>query len=81
MAQAAKHLRKNKDLAEALAQEQRVKEEEKLRRRNRSRDRRRRVKSLQLSSIISAKSEEAQHRRINQTCTNCFVDHAAAALV
>ncbi|XP_023816244.1 ankyrin-1 isoform X8 [Oryzias latipes] len=41
MAQAAKQLRKTKDLAEAAAQEQREKEEEKLKKRNRSRDRRR----------------------------------------
>ncbi|XP_030626149.1 ankyrin-1 [Chanos chanos] len=43
MAQAAKQLRKAKDLAEASAQEQRDKEEEKLKRRNRSRDRRRKA--------------------------------------
>lgn len=43
MAQAAKQIRKSKDLAEAAAQEQREKEEEKLKRRNRSRDRRRKV--------------------------------------
>ncbi|KAF3702195.1 Ankyrin-1 [Channa argus] len=41
MAQAAKQLRKTKDLAEAAAQEQREKEEEKIKKRNRSRDRRR----------------------------------------
>lgn len=44
MAQAAKQLRKTKDLAEAAAQEQREKEEEKLKKRNRSRDRRRKVR-------------------------------------
>lgn len=81
MAQAAKQIRKNKDLAEAAAQEQREKEEEKIKKRNRSRDRRRKVKSLQHSSIIAAKSEEAQHRRNNQTCTGWFADRAAAALV
>ncbi|XP_027134393.1 ankyrin-1 isoform X5 [Larimichthys crocea] len=43
MAQAAKQLRKTKDLAEAAAQEQREKEEQKQKRRNRSRDRRRRA--------------------------------------
>lgn len=43
MAQAAKQIRKSKDLAEAAAQEQREKEEEKLKRRNRSRDRRKKV--------------------------------------
>ena len=43
MAQAAKQLRKTKDLAEAAAQEQREKEEEKLKKRNKSRDRRRKV--------------------------------------
>ncbi|KAM4634336.1 uncharacterized protein ACJ7VT_022808 [Polymixia lowei] len=43
MAQAAKQLRKNKDLAEAAAQEQREKEEEKNKKRNRSRDRRRKA--------------------------------------
>ncbi|RVE65642.1 hypothetical protein OJAV_G00118420 [Oryzias javanicus] len=43
MAQAAKQLRKTKDLAEAAAQEQREKEEEKLKKRNRSRDRRRKA--------------------------------------
>lgn len=44
MAQAAKQLRKNKDLQELAAQEQREKEEEKIKKRNRSRDRRRKVK-------------------------------------
>ncbi|XP_058271339.1 ankyrin-1 isoform X2 [Hemibagrus wyckioides] len=43
MAQAAKQIRKNKDLAEAAAQEQREKEEEKIKKRNRSRDRRRKA--------------------------------------
>ncbi|XP_047425299.1 ankyrin-1 isoform X10 [Mugil cephalus] len=43
MAQAAKQLRKTKDLAEAAAQEQREKEEEKIKKRNRSRDRKRRA--------------------------------------
>ncbi|XP_074546547.1 uncharacterized protein ank1b isoform X4 [Halichoeres trimaculatus] len=43
MAQAAKQLRKTKDLAEAAAQEQREKEEEKLKKRNRSRDRKRKA--------------------------------------
>ncbi|XP_047661806.1 ankyrin-1 isoform X2 [Tachysurus fulvidraco] len=43
MAQAAKQLRKNKDLAEAAAQELREKEEEKIKKRNRSRDRRRKA--------------------------------------
>ncbi|CAG5867297.1 unnamed protein product [Menidia menidia] len=45
MAQAAKQLRKTKDLAEAAAQEQREKEEEKIKKRNRSRDRRRKYRS------------------------------------
>ncbi|XP_068508945.1 ankyrin-1 isoform X4 [Syngnathus scovelli] len=43
MAQAAKQLRKTKDLAEAAAQEQREKEEDKIKKRNRSRDRRRKA--------------------------------------
>ncbi|XP_026796943.2 ankyrin-1 isoform X2 [Pangasianodon hypophthalmus] len=43
MAQAAKQIRKNKDLAEAAAQEQREKEEEKIKKRNRSKDRRRKA--------------------------------------
>ncbi|XP_017573588.2 ankyrin-1 isoform X4 [Pygocentrus nattereri] len=43
MAQAAKQVRKNRDLAEAAAQEQREKEEEKIKKRNRSRDRRRKA--------------------------------------
>lgn len=43
MAQAAKQLRKNKDLQELAAQELREKEEEKIKKRNRSRDRRRKV--------------------------------------
>ncbi|XP_015240103.1 PREDICTED: ankyrin-1 [Cyprinodon variegatus] len=43
MAQAAKQLRKTKDLAEAAAQEQREKEEKKIKKRNRSRDRRRKA--------------------------------------
>ncbi|XP_028828999.1 ankyrin-1 isoform X2 [Denticeps clupeoides] len=47
MAQAAKQLRKTKDLAEAAAQEQREKEEEKLKKRNRSRDRKRKAHVVQ----------------------------------
>ncbi|KAK9532743.1 hypothetical protein VZT92_010115 [Zoarces viviparus] len=43
MAQAAKQLRKTKDLAEAAANEQREKEEEKIKKRNRSRDRKRKA--------------------------------------
>uniref|UniRef100_A0A6Q2X8M0 Ankyrin 1, erythrocytic b n=1 Tax=Esox lucius TaxID=8010 RepID=A0A6Q2X8M0_ESOLU len=43
MAQAAKQLRKNKDLAELAAQELKDKEEEKNKKRNRSRDRRRKA--------------------------------------
>ncbi|XP_056302331.1 ankyrin-1 isoform X5 [Danio aesculapii] len=43
MAQAAKQIRKNKDLQELAAQEQREKEEEKIKKRNRSRDRRRKA--------------------------------------
>ncbi|XP_067278905.1 ankyrin-1 isoform X1 [Pseudorasbora parva] len=43
MAQAAKQLRKNKDLQELAAQELREKEEEKNKKRNRSRDRRRKA--------------------------------------
>uniref|UniRef100_A0A9J7XQ16 Ankyrin 1, erythrocytic b n=1 Tax=Cyprinus carpio carpio TaxID=630221 RepID=A0A9J7XQ16_CYPCA len=43
MAQAAKQIRKNKDLHELAAQELREKEEEKIKKRNRSRDRRRKT--------------------------------------
>ncbi|XP_035382909.1 ankyrin-1 isoform X1 [Electrophorus electricus] len=43
MAQAAKHIRKNKDLAEAAAQEQKEKEETKLKKRSRSKDHRRKA--------------------------------------
>ncbi|XP_030210963.1 ankyrin-1 isoform X2 [Gadus morhua] len=43
MAQAAKQLRKNKDIAEAAAAELREKEEEKTKKRNKSRDRRRKA--------------------------------------
>ncbi|XP_073791375.1 uncharacterized protein ank1b isoform X16 [Danio rerio] len=43
MAQAAKQIRKNKDLQELAAQELREKEEEKIKKRNRSRDRRRKA--------------------------------------
>nr|XP_020465422.1 ankyrin-1-like isoform X3 [Monopterus albus] len=54
MAQAAKQLRKTKDLAEAAAQEQREKEEEKIKKRNRSRDRRR--KDTATSFLRAARS-------------------------
>ncbi|XP_055792252.1 ankyrin-1-like isoform X11 [Salvelinus fontinalis] len=47
MAQAAKQLRKNKDLAELAAQELKDKEEEKNKKRNRSRDRRRKAHVVQ----------------------------------
>ncbi|XP_077089096.1 uncharacterized protein ank1b isoform X9 [Siphateles boraxobius] len=47
MAQAAKQLRKNKDLQELAAQELREKEEEKNKKRNRSRDRRRKAHVVQ----------------------------------
>ncbi|XP_030214304.1 ankyrin-1a isoform X7 [Gadus morhua] len=43
MAQAAKHLRKNKDLEAALEQERKEKEEEKAKRRSRSRDKKRKA--------------------------------------
>eukprot|EP00063_Salmo_salar_P009487 XP_013984322.1 PREDICTED: ankyrin-1-like isoform X5 [Salmo salar] len=46
MAQAAKQLRKNKDLAELAAQELKDKEEEKNKKRNRSRDRRRKADAV-----------------------------------
>lgn len=46
MAQAAKHLRKNKDLEAQLEAERKEKEEEKSRKRNRSRDRKRKVMGL-----------------------------------
>ncbi|KAK5598493.1 hypothetical protein CRENBAI_009665 [Crenichthys baileyi] len=58
MAQAAKQLRKTKDLAEAAAQEQREKEEEKIKKRNRSRDRRRKQSSTDgLVQALSAPSD------------------------
>ncbi|XP_064163969.1 ankyrin-1 isoform X2 [Anguilla rostrata] len=47
MAQAAKQLRKNKELDALAAQEQREKEEEKNKKRNRSRDRRRKADAVQ----------------------------------
>lgn len=43
MAQAAKHLRKNKDLEAQLEKEEKEKEEERLRKRSRSRDKKRKV--------------------------------------
>lgn len=43
MAQAAKHLRKNKDL-EALAEQERKEKEEKVKKRSRSRDKKRKVR-------------------------------------
>lgn len=46
MAQAAKHLRKNKDLEAHLEAERKEKEEEKAKKRNRSRDKKRKVKGL-----------------------------------
>ncbi|XP_067340385.1 ankyrin-1 isoform X6 [Channa argus] len=54
MAQAAKQLRKTKDLAEAAAQEQREKEEEKIKKRNRSRDRRRKAHVVQRRFVNQA---------------------------
>ncbi|XP_029921438.1 ankyrin-1 [Myripristis murdjan] len=66
MAQAAKQLRKNKDLAEAAAQELREKEEEKNKRRNRSRDRRRKAHVAQrclvhqVSSVGSDRSADTR---------------------
>nr|XP_015210193.1 PREDICTED: ankyrin-1 [Lepisosteus oculatus] len=47
MAQAAKQLRKNKDLEALAAQEQKEKEEEKRTKRNRSRDRKRKAQAVQ----------------------------------
>ena len=43
MAQAAKHLRKNKDLEAQLEQERKEKEEERFKKRSRSRDKKRKV--------------------------------------
>lgn len=43
MAQAAKHLRKNKDLEALAEQERKEKEEEKAKKRSRSRDKKRKV--------------------------------------
>lgn len=53
MAQAAKQLRKTKDLAEAAAQEQREKEEEKIKKRNRSKDRRRKV-TVEVTAFLTS---------------------------
>ncbi len=52
MAQAAKQIRKNKDLQELAAQELREKEEEKIKKRNRSRDRRRKVTENKQTSLL-----------------------------
>ncbi|XP_031711735.1 ankyrin-1 isoform X1 [Anarrhichthys ocellatus] len=54
MAQAAKQLRKTKDLAEAAANEQREKEEEKIKKRNRSRDRKRKAHMIQRRLVHQA---------------------------
>ncbi|XP_073791361.1 uncharacterized protein ank1b isoform X10 [Danio rerio] len=66
MAQAAKQIRKNKDLQELAAQELREKEEEKIKKRNRSRDRRRKAHVVQRwlvhqdSSLSAEGSSETQ---------------------
>ncbi|XP_019909186.1 ankyrin-1 isoform X5 [Esox lucius] len=65
MAQAAKQLRKNKDLAELAAQELKDKEEEKNKKRNRSRDRRRKAHVVQrwlVHQDSSVSSERSAHR-------------------
>ncbi|KAJ7988486.1 hypothetical protein DPEC_G00324060 [Dallia pectoralis] len=65
MAQAAKQLRKNKDLAELAAQELKDKEEEKNKKRNRSRDRRRKAHVVQrwlVHQDSSVSSERSDHR-------------------
>ncbi|GAA6076268.1 uncharacterized [Tachysurus ichikawai] len=50
MAQAAKHLRKNKDL-EALAEQERKEKEEKVKKRSRSRDKKRKVLGQQWCNV------------------------------
>ncbi|KAL7844206.1 hypothetical protein SRHO_G00227450 [Serrasalmus rhombeus] len=76
MAQAAKQVRKNRDLAEAAAQEQREKEEEKIKKRNRSRDRRRktqpRSRAFSLCAFISLLlrgNERREHSAFTRTFT------------
>lgn len=52
MAQAAKHLRKNKDLEAQLEQERKEKEEERVKKRSRSRDKKRKVLGLFTGGVV-----------------------------
>lgn len=52
MAQAAKHLRKNKDLEAQLEQERKEKEEERNKKRSRSRDKKRKVLGLFTGGVV-----------------------------
>lgn len=52
MAQAAKHLRKNKDLEAQLEQERKEKEEERFKKRSRSRDKKRKVLGLFTGGVV-----------------------------
>lgn len=52
MAQAAKHLRKNKDLEAQLEQERKEKEEETIKKRSRSRDKKRKVLGLFTGGVV-----------------------------
>lgn len=80
MAQAAKQIRKNKDLQELAAQELREKEEEKIKKRNRSRDRRRKVtkKSILLAPSSFFRSEGNTHTPSHISLTHCVNQSARA---
>lgn len=52
MAQAAKHLRKNKDLEAQAEQERKEKEDERARKRSRSRDKKRKVLGLFTGGVV-----------------------------
>lgn len=59
MAQAAKHLRKNKDLEALAEQERKEKEEEKAKKRSRSRDKKRKVGKRDKLTAGESKGEHA----------------------
>ncbi|KAF1389165.1 hypothetical protein PFLUV_G00070620 [Perca fluviatilis] len=62
MAQAAKHLRKNKDLEAQLEQERKEKEEERNKKRSRSRDKKRKVLGLFTATEYESSRPVSLHR-------------------
>ncbi|XP_045547480.1 ankyrin-1 isoform X4 [Salmo salar] len=78
MAQAAKQLRKNKDLAELAAQELKDKEEEKNKKRNRSRDRRRKAHVVQ-RWLVHQDSSVSSERSANRARGIWYYDDRADA--